>query len=209
MFRDAALLNLALSHSSGAQSHVNNERLEFLGDRVLGLVIAEELYNRLATQREGHMASRLSSLVSGRICADVAEDLGLRHDMLLGGATQRARITPAMMGDVMEAVIAAVYLDGGMAPAKALILNAWDRFFDDLDEPRKDPKTQLQEWALARALPLPEYAVLKREGPDHQPVFQVKVAVKGFDVAEGVGASKRMAEQAAADAFARREGVAA
>jgi ribonuclease III len=207
-FNDPSLLKLALSHASNAKHQLNNERLEFLGDRVLGLVIAEALYMRLGTRSEGHMASRLSTLVSGKICAEVAEAVGLRHELLLGGASQRAKITPTMMGDVMEAVIAAVYLDGGLEPAKSAVLRLWEPYFGGIEEPRKDPKTQLQEWALARALPLPEYSILKREGPDHQPMFQVKVAVKGFDVAEGMGASKRMAEQSAADAFSRREGVA-
>jgi ribonuclease III len=207
-FAHPEFLMLALSHASNAQANVNNERLEFLGDRVLGLVIAEELYNRLSNMREGHMAARLSSLVSGKVCAAAAESLGLRDELVLGGgAAQRAKITPAMMGDVMEAVIAAIYLDGGIAPAKALILKLWEPYFDDLEEPRKDPKTHLQEWALSRALPLPAYSVLKREGPDHQPMFSVKVALKGFEEAQGAGNSKRVAEQAAAQAFIQRESI--
>ncbi|MEM8571278.1 MAG: ribonuclease III [Pseudomonadota bacterium] len=202
-FAQPDLLVEALTHPSmGNRS--NNQRLEFLGDRVLGLVIAEALLAQDQSAAEGTLAPRLNALVRKETCADVAADLGLgpvlrmgRSEMLSGG-----RRKTAILGDAMEAVIAAVYLDGGLDAARACILRHWAGRIESAQHTQTvDAKTQLQEWAQARGLNPPAYLDVERAGPDHAPIFTVEVQLGDGRSARGRAASKRAAQQKAADAL--------
>ncbi len=198
------LLEEALTHvSAGGPAQSDNQRLEFLGDRVLGLVIAEELLKRKPTESEGMLAPRLNALVRKETCAEVAAALDLGAHLAMAPAESRSggRKKAAILADAMEAVIAAVYFDAGLEAARALILAHWGPRLDAQAETPVDAKTQLQEWAQARALPLPRYALLAREGPDHAPSFRVEAALSDGRRALGDGGSKRAAEQAAAAAL--------
>jgi ribonuclease-3 len=204
-FRRPELLIEALTHGS-TDSAVDNQRLEFLGDRVLGLVIAEALLDRDPRASEGDLAPRLNALVRKETCAEVATALDLGAVLRLGRseALSGGRRKTALLGDAMEAVIAAVYLDGGLEAARALILREWGGRLAAVEAVGRDPKTSLQEWAQARGLPPPAYVDLARTGPDHAPVFSVEVRLADGHAAEGRAASKRAAQQAAADALLAR-----
>jgi ribonuclease-3 len=208
-FADRLLLVTALSHSSTQRKHGDYERLEFLGDRVLGLVIADHLFRANPNHREGDLSARHSALVRAETCAAAGDVIGL-SDLIMVGASERAKGMAAnrtLLSDVMEALIAAIYLDGGLEPARDLILRLWQPFLAAPQLAQKDAKTFLQEWALARGLPLPSYRIVSREGPEHEPVFVVTVEVKDREQASGSAKSKRAAEQAAAAAFLEREGI--
>jgi ribonuclease-3 len=204
-FRRPELLVEALTHASMA-TDTQNQRLEFLGDRVLGLVIAQALLDQDAGADEGQLAPRLNALVRKETCAEVAAGLDLgaalrmgRSEMLSGG-----RRKTALLGDAMEAVIAAVYLDGGLDTARALILRHWGPRIAAARAQAPDAKTALQEWAQARGLRPPAYADLDREGPDHAPVFSVEVQLEDGHAAQGRAPSKRAAQQRAAEALLAR-----
>ncbi len=213
-FADPALLERALTHASvgqGARKVASNERLEFLGDRVLNLVVAEALFRRFPDESEGELALRINSLVDARTCAEVARAWDIGPALRLpGGETRRgARDQEVFLADACEAVVAAVYLDAGFDAAQALVLAAWGPRLDLVTPARvTSPKTRLQEWALGAGKPLPRYAVLDRTGPDHEPTFRVGVLVEGHEAAEGFGRSRQAAETAAAAALLEREGVA-
>jgi ribonuclease III len=203
-FARPTLLERALTHPSVSvdRDHEGGdyERLEFLGDRVLGLVVAENLFQRFPQEAEGLLARRLAKLVAKETLASVAEDLGLGGFMRLamGEEEQQGRSNPGLLSDVCGAVIAALYLDGGLPAAKQLIDRFWtDRIEEDREAP-SDPKTALQEWAQARGLPLPRYNEVDRQGPPHDPMFTISVEVKGLPLCSGQGRSKRAAEQDAA-----------
>lgn len=198
------LLRLALTHSSmSSPNRDDNQRLEFLGDRVLGLVMAEALLAEDKAATEGQLAPRYNALVRKETCADVARqiDLGVvlklgRSEMMSGGRRKQA-----LLGDAMEAVIAAVYLDGGFDAAQSMILRLWGDRIQTVEEDARDAKTALQEWAQARGLPIPTYREVKRAGPDHAPVFTISVELSDGKSAEATAGSKRKAEQAAAKAL--------
>jgi ribonuclease-3 len=200
-FTKPALLNRALTHASmSSATRPDNQRLEFLGDRVLGLVMAEALLKADTKAAEGKLAPRFNALVRKETCADVARDLGLgevlrlgRSEMISGGRRKQA-----LLGDAMEAVIAAVYLDGGFTAAQRVILDAWGDRVTQVDDDARDAKTALQEWAQAQGQPPPVYTEIAREGPDHAPVFTIRVQLASGEHAEGTAAAKRHAEQAAA-----------
>ncbi len=201
-FTRKSLLQRALCHAGPTgEPQADNERLEFLGDRVLGLVVAEELFRRFPDISEGALARRLNALVSRTALAGVAEAMGLRA--LVGDNDA----TPRVLADICEALLAVTYLDGGLEAARAVVLRHWEDGFEAAEETRRDPKSQLQEWAMARALPVPAYAVVGREGPDHAPVFTTEVTVEGHAPIAGSGSSKREAEQAAAEAFLVRHEI--
>jgi ribonuclease-3 len=208
-FRDRALLRQALTHASGTPKRADYQRLEFLGDRVLGLVIAEELYSRHPNESEGHLSSRLSALVRGELCAALAREIKLHEHVRLGRreTADGVQLNVSILGDVIESVIAAIYLDGGLEAARAVILRLWGPHIAATAARLKDSKTYLQEWALGRALAIPGYRILAQEGPHHAPVFSVEVQVQGCPAAIGEGPTKRSAEQAAAAAFLKREGI--
>jgi ribonuclease-3 len=212
-FSDRDLLERALTHASvgdGAKAVRHNERLEFLGDRVLNLCAAERLMALDPDAREGEMSRLMASLVNYHACSRAARACGLPGAMRLSASASKigARDSDAVLGDACEALIAALYIDGGLETARAFFLKFWEDEFARLDEPRaKDPKTQLQEWAQGRGLPLPAYELVGREGPDHAPCFTISVSVEGFGPERGQGRSRQDAEKAAAQQMLlKREG---
>jgi ribonuclease-3 len=210
-FRDPALLHEALTHATAARGKArsNYQRLEFLGDRVLGLIVAEMLFEAYPNAKEGELSKRLSDLVRRETCADVAREWGLAGYIRLGrgetsaGGGERLPI----LADVCEALIGAVFLDGGFAAARDLVRNGLEHRMRAQRRPSQDPKTALQEWAQARGLPTPVYKTQERSGPDHAPRFTISVEVDGFPAISADAGSKRAAEQGAAEAFLVREGV--
>jgi ribonuclease-3 len=211
---DTELFAEALTHASrarrrGARAAGHNERLEFLGDRVLGLLAAEALIHRFPHDDEGDLAPRLNALVRKETCATVARAMDLGPHLVMSGAEEGAggRDKPAILADACEAVMGALYLDSGLDAARELFERFWGPMLDAVEDVPRDAKTRLQEWAHQRTGGTPHYAVLNRSGPDHAPRFEVEVRLKGFESAPGEGDSKRGAEQAAAAAFLRREGV--
>jgi ribonuclease-3 len=213
VFADRELLARALTHASvgsGSRNVAHNERLEFLGDRVLGLLAAETLVARHPDWREGELTRRHATLVAGKTCAEVARRVGLPAALrLAGGASkQGGRDNDRILGDAMEALMAAVYLDGGLAAARAVFAAAWsDAIASAVAGQGREPKTALQEWAMAAGLPLPSYREVSRSGPDHAPLFVVEVGVEGYAPERAVGSSLREAEKAAARALLDREGA--
>ncbi len=206
-FRRPALLTEALTHRSaaGAKGHGSNERLEFIGDRVLGLVVAEWLIERFPAEQEGKLGPRLAALVSRPALAAIAETHGV-GDLLTvaaGEARRGVRLQPNVLADAVEAIIGALYLDAGLAPARAFIRRVWAGAAEAQASPPKDPKTALQEWALKRALPLPRYELLEQSGPSHAPRFVVSVRV-GEASATAMAGAKRAAEQQAAQSQLER-----
>ena len=201
-FARPELLETALTHSSATARGdlASYERLEFLGDRVVGLVITETLMRMFPDENEGDLSRRLARLVDRDSMADIAAERDFGRYMLLSAGEQRAAPggNRSILADAVEAVIGAIYLDGGLEAARPVIGLLWAGLLDASGAPPTDPKTALQEWAQARGLKLPAYREVSREGPDHAPLFVVEVAVTGFAPARGEGASKRAAEQAAA-----------
>jgi ribonuclease-3 len=212
-FKNAALLEQALTHISALGGPRNRagsyQRLEFLGDHVLGLVVSDMLFRAFPRADEGEMSRRLADLVRKEACADVGRAIELGDAIRLGASETNSggRGRTAILADVCEALIGAVYVDGGYKAASALIERLWDERMRRPARPLRDAKTILQEWAQARGLPTPAYREVERKGPDHNPEFRVKVELPNRDPAEGVGRSKRAAEQAAAAAMLTREGV--
>ena len=218
-FRDPSLLDQALTHASvgeGAERDargrlfLDNQRMEFLGDRVLGLLVADRLMRDLPQADEGEMSSRLHALVDKATCARVAEALGVGDAMRLspGEAKQGGRRREGALGDAMEAILAAVWLDGGMDAARAVFDRIWA---DELSAPARpsltNPKSALQEWALGHGKPLPTYRVVERTGSDHAPTFTVEASVAGYPPLTAQGRSRQDAEKAAAIGLLQREGV--
>ncbi|MGB0719824.1 MAG: ribonuclease III [Bdellovibrionales bacterium] len=201
-FKDPALLKTALTHSStGAKS--NYERLEFLGDRVLGLSVADILYNKFPDEPEGHMAKRLAALVQGTFLAQIAREMDLGAFIAFSEAESAAggADNDNILADVFEAVIGALYLDSDFATCKALIIRLWGDRFDQMTKPPQHPKTKLQEWAQGKNLPLPVYEIIGQTGPDHAPEFEVSVTVEGFTPVMTRGKSRQEAEKQAAALF--------
>jgi len=183
----------------------SNERLEFVGDRVLGLLVAEWLAERFPHEQEGQLGPRLAHLVSQPVLAAIAGQLGLPAALSVAPGESRAgvRRLATVLADAMEALIGALYLDGGLAPARRFVRRAWEGAMTGLAEPPKDPKTGLQEWLLGRGMKLPSYTVLSRQGPPHNPVFVIGVSADGQD-GTGTAGTKRLAERlAAADLLAK------
>jgi ribonuclease-3 len=209
-FRDTNLLTHALTHSS-ADARSSNERLEFLGDRVLGLIVAEKLHHLYPEDTEGMLALKLNALVRKEACAAAAAAAGLPEHLILANseASSGGRSKGVILAGACEAVIAALYLDGGMDPARAFVERYWSGAFATLNADMRDAKTTLQEWAQARtARTAPVYRLVRREGPDHAPRFVVEVSAGDELPQLGEGGSKREAEQAAARAMLKRLGQA-
>ncbi|WNJ98552.1 ribonuclease III [Thalassospiraceae bacterium LMO-JJ14] len=203
-FRDIGLLRHALVHSSAASVRLkSNERMEFLGDRVLGLVLADMLLDAYPDEEEGEISYRFTALAQRDALANVAAEIGIADHLSLsnGEHLTGGRENPGMLADATEAVICAIYQDGGLEAARKFILTFWAPMMRENRRPPKDPKTTLQEWAQGRGLGLPTYRITAQEGPDHQPVFTVEVSLQGQKSANGEGANKRAAEQAAAEAM--------
>jgi ribonuclease III len=211
-FSDRAWLERAMTHASfgdGRRDVGNNERLEFLGDRVLGLLTADYVYHEFEQVDEGGLASRLNAIVRKETCARVARRAGLGAALRMSPAEERSggREKTNVLGDACEALIGALYLDGGIAAAKVF----FDRYFQEersaTAKKLKDAKTRVQEWALARGLGIPAYQEVSRTGPDHRPLFTIALDLPGFENAVGEGASKQEAERAAAQAFLARQNL--
>lgn len=210
VFAKRALIGAALTHVSAAAGgrRETYERLEFLGDRVLGLVIAGILYESFPEANEGELSRRLASLVRKESCAEVALAWGVEAVVRLGegeNPATAAKIT--ILGDVCESIIGAIFLDAGYEAAKAVVAAAFTPRMRAPGRPLRDAKTALQEWAQAHGLPPPFYREIARSGPDHAPEFTISVEVPGYPAAEAKGLAKRLAEQAAAAAFLAREGI--
>ena len=216
-FARPELLAEALTHPSAAQPprrrggrqmprQQSYERLEFLGDRVLGLVVAELLWRRFANEPEGDLTRRLAHLVRGETVARVAAAIGLDRCVTLprAEAAAGAAQSPAILADVCEAVIAAIYLDGGIDAARAFVQRSWEPLIAEMEGPPHDPKTSLQEWAQARGLALPAYQLVATAGPDHALRFTVTARLQGIAEASATASSKRAAETAAAAALLER-----
>jgi ribonuclease III len=215
-FQDSARLERALTHSSvpvlPGKKPANYERLEFLGDRVLGLVIAELLCELYPAADEGELSVRLNALVNAEVCAEISDEIGITPHIITGPeiASASAAKLVNLRGDVMESVIATVYLDGGpkngLAAAREFIRRFWSGRALIGAAIRRDPKTELQEWAHKAHATQPAYTIVSQHGPDHQPVFTIEVKVKDLS-ATASGASKRDAERAAATLILKAHGV--
>jgi ribonuclease-3 len=207
------LLLHALTHRSAAdprkQMLDSNERLEFVGDRVLALLMAEWLAERFPAEREGDLGKRLAALVAQDALAKVAAALGLAPALRIPPNEERSgvRNRASVLSDAVEAILGAIYLDGGLVPARELVRREWAPLLEASARPPVSPKTRLQEWSLGRALGLPEYMLVSTTGPSHSPIFVVRVLAAGQE-ADGTGESKRAAEQAAAERLLAQLGAA-
>jgi ribonuclease-3 len=206
VFTRPELLTEALTHPSAARrrgsARRGYERLEFLGDRVLGLIVAELLWRRFPSEAEGELTRRHTHLVRREALAEVAQAVGIGPRIIVSAGEDAAgvRQNPSVLADVCEAVIAALYLDGGLPAARSFVERWWEARLAGLGAPPRDPKTALQEWAQGRGLPLPVYRTVNTEGPAHKRRFTVTVGVEGLPPATATGSSKRAAETAAAAA---------
>lgn len=209
-FKEKARLDRALTHASARSATAGNyERLEFLGDRVLGLSVAEMLFTTFRSATEGELSVRLNQLVSADSCAAIADEMEL-HQYIRTGADVKKITGKSMLNvraDVVESLIAAIYIDGGLEAARGFILRYWQKRAVSIDAGRRDAKTELQEWAHARFAVTPVYRVDDRSGPDHDPRFTVTVEIPGVAPEIGSERSKRAAEQVAATKLLEREGV--
>ncbi|MCB1385741.1 MAG: ribonuclease III [Nitratireductor sp.] len=211
-FSDYENLERALTHASVRKKSDNNfhyQRLEFLGDRVLGLAVAELLFERFPDANEGELSLRLNALVKGRTLAEISDELELHEFIRTGGDLKEltGKRMQSVRADVLEALIASIYLDAGLPVVVDFIKRFWKQRLHVSEEARRDSKTALQEWAHSNRLGTPRYREQKRSGPDHDPVFTVAVQIHGREDTEGTGRSKRSAEQNAARAVLIREGV--
>jgi len=210
-FTDPEMLREAMTHGSaldGVKKKRSYDRLEFLGDRVLGLVVAERLLEQHKSEEEGELAPRYNALVNRHACARAARAAGLGEAVILSPSEEASggRGKEAILADICESVIAALYLDGGLDAARAFITKFWDDAFETGENAPRDAKTVLQEWAAARKRGL-SYAMIDQTGPEHAPHFVIEARIDGFPPERGEGGSKRDAQRAAAAAFLKARGV--
>ncbi|MEO0909583.1 MAG: ribonuclease III [Pseudomonadota bacterium] len=211
-FKTYENLERALTHSSARKRNdalFHYERLEFLGDRVLGLCVADMLHHNFPKATEGELSVRFNALVKGDTLAQIADRFDL-HKFIRTGDDLKTITGKRMIGvraDVLEAVIASIYLDSGLEAARDFITNHWTRLLNEPQAARRDSKTELQEWAHSHQKGTPKYKLIKKSGPDHEPVFVVSVRVSGLEITTGRGRSKRLAEQQAARDLLVREGI--
>jgi len=212
-FVDKAILLRALTHTSavspGKRVQQSYQRLEFLGDRVLGLVVADLLFTRLPIAKEGELARALNSVVRKETCAAVAINLGLGSYIQMDKSEARTggREKSSVLADACEAIIGAIYMDGGFENSYKFVKTKFAKHINAADKPQIDAKTILQEWAQGRGLATPQYLEVEREGPAHSPVFTIAVILPGFEKISAKGPSKKAAEQSVAELFLRREGI--
>jgi len=201
-FKNPQLLATALTHSSTGAKH-NYERLEFLGDRVLGLSVAEILYKKFPNEPEGHLAKRLSALVQGTFLAQISREMNLGQHIIFSDAESASggAENDNILADVFESMIGALYLDTDYETCNALIKKLWADRFDTMKKPPQHPKTQLQEWAQSQNLSLPRYEIAAQSGPDHAPIFDICLTIEGFDAVTVQGPSRQEAEKRAAKTF--------
>jgi len=197
-FKDKSLLLRALTHASLEKP--NYERLEFLGDRVLGVVVAEILFKKYPDESEGALAKRFSALVRGQTLAQIGKTIGIDAHILYSDTEAAANGTENenIIADVMESLLGAIYIDGGLKPCQDMINKYWQSYFETMIAPPQDPKTELQEWVQARGIATPQYEIVNREGPDHAPVFTIRVTVEGLMPQEATAKNRRKAEKDAA-----------
>lgn len=198
-FRNPGYMEQALTHSSKVGA-ANYERIEFLGDRVLNLVMAHTLFEQFPGESEGNLAKRHSALVQGRMLAAIGISVNIHDFVILSEAERQSggADNENIISDAMEALLGAIFLDGGLEAVRPVIIRLWDKYILAHNELPQDSKTELQEWVQARGLPLPEYIISGRTGPDHAPEFEVEVRVKGHDPVKANGSSRRQAEKEAA-----------
>ncbi len=201
-FRDKSLLHTALTHSSTGTG-VNYERLEFLGDRVLGLVVAQLLYERFPSEKEGDLAKRLSSLVQGSMLAEMADKMAIGDFVQLSDAERNAggQENENILADVFESLIGALFLECGLEAPEKLIRELWSDVLDTMKTPPLHPKTALQEWLQSKGLPLPQYEIVAQSGPDHAPLFDVRLTVQGYEPLMAQGHTRQEAEKKVAEEF--------
>jgi ribonuclease-3 len=212
VFADRELLERALTHASvkGSRRVKDNQRLEFLGDRVLNLIVAEHLMRLRPDSPEGELSKLMSQLVNFNACADVAREVGIPAAMRFDASATRAgaRDNDRVLGDACEALIAALYREAGLERTREFILALWSAKFAGLNRAEKDPKTLLQEWAMARRLPTPDYVLVNQAGPAHEPMFTIEARLSGFEPVRAEAKSKREGERITAQIMlARIEGV--
>ncbi len=202
-FKKPRLLLEAITHKSIQDDPKYNnephyERLEFLGDRVLGLVMAQILFDKYPNEQEGQISRRFAALVSKETLAEVARKLGIAEHIRFEKITHESKeevTNPSILADVMEAIMAALFMDSGLSTVHRFIEKNWKSYLDGKSKPPKDPKTALQEWAQKKGMDLPRYRVMEQQGPDHSPLFKVTVDLSGIPVLTGLGTSKKEAER--------------
>ena len=197
-FKDKSLLNKALIHKSFSNK-VNNEKLEFLGDRVLGLIISKKLLDKYPDEKEGTIDKKFANLVNKRTCVEIAKKLNLKKFIYLGSSHKNLeRSADKIIGDCLEAIVGAIYLDGGTKASEKFILSCWKTYIDNSIITLVDPKTKLQEYSLKKFKKLPKYFFFKKTGPQHKPLFKTEVEITGSKKIMGAGSSKKNAQQDAA-----------
>ena len=202
-FKNPDLLKQSLIHKSFDSAN-NNEKLEFLGDRVLGLIISKRLIEIYPNEREGTIDKKFANLVNKKTCSSLANKLNIKNFMYLGPSHKSLQtFADKIMGDCLEAVIGAIYLDGGLKSAERFVLNFWREYFENSVLPLIDSKTKLQEHSLKKFKQLPKYTFYKKTGPQHKPVFKTDVQIPNSKKAIGTGSSKKNAQQNAASKLLR------
>ena len=197
-FKDKNLLHKALTHKS-YNNNVNNEKLEFLGDRVLGLIISNELINRYPNEKEGIIDKKFANLVNKKTCSKIAKKINIKNYLYLGSSHKNLeRSSDKITSDCLEAIVGAIYLDGGFKFSEKFILKFWSIFIDNSDITLIDSKTKLQEYSLKKFKKLPKYTFFKKIGPQHKPIFKTEVEISGSKKSLGSGSSKKNAQQNAA-----------
>ena len=197
-FKDKNLLNTALTHKS-YNSTINNEKLEFLGDRVLGLVISKKLLDKYPDEKEGIIDKKFANLVNKNTCVSIAKKLNLRRYIYLGSSHKNLeRSVDKLVSDCLEAIVGAIYLDGGLKSSEKFILSFWEFYLDKSVVTLIDSKTKLQEYSLKKYKKLPKYTFFKKTGPQHKPSFKTEVEIEGSNKIVGIGSSKKNAQQNAA-----------
>lgn len=208
-FKDDAVLQTALTHSSSPKEHSNNERLEFLGDRVLGLAVADLLIAAFPGEEEGHLAKRFTGLVQQDALVAVAKKIDLAGHLRLSAAEMKAggNLKNKILADAVEALVGAIYLDGGFKAAQDFVTRFWTAMINEHSAPPEDAKSRLQEWVQGRGLPLPVYTLVDKSGSDHAPEFEIELSVETIGAIRAKAASKRAAEKQAAQDMLRKIGL--
>ena len=202
-FKNKSLLNRALTHKS-YNNDKNNEKLEFLGDRVLGLIISKKLLDKYPNEKEGIIDKKFANLVNKKTCVDIAKSLNLRKYLYLGSSHKNLeRSADKIQSDCLEAIVGAIYLDGGLKPSEKFILSFWEKYIDQSVITLIDSKTKLQEYSLKKFKILPKYTFFKRTGPQHKPIFKTEVEIPKSKKIIGIGSSKKNAQQNAAEKLIR------
>lgn len=198
-FEDVHFLERALTHSSTNDDY-NYQRLEFLGDRVLGLVMAHALFSEFKGENEGGLAKRHTALVQGTTCSLIGQKYNIGDFIILSNSEKEAgvHLNENIIADVVESMIGAIYIDGGYEEAQRVVLSLWGNIIKTLEKAPQDPKTELQEWVQARSFDLPAYEIIDKQGPDHAPKFIIQLSIEGFEVVTAEGTSRRQTEKIAA-----------